>query len=38
VETVSALEKQLSVQKAAVEPITATPIEDQPVEVAAEVK
>jgi predicted membrane protein len=38
VETVSALEKQLSVQKAAVEPITATPIDDQPEEVAAEVK
>ena len=38
VETVSALEKQLSIQKMAAESLSATPVEGQPVEVAAEVK
>ncbi|BBO67162.1 hypothetical protein DSCA_10920 [Desulfosarcina alkanivorans] len=38
VETVTALEKQLSVQQSEAESLSATPVEGQPVEVAAEVK
>lgn len=38
VETVSALQKQLSVATVSAEPLPATPVEDHPLEVAAEVK
>ena len=38
VEAVSALEKQLSTQKGFAEPVPAIPVEDEPVEVVAEVK
>ena len=38
VEAVSSLEKQLSTQKVSAESVPAIPVEDEPVEVAAEVK
>lgn len=38
VETISSLEKQVSIQHASAEPLPAAPVEDDQVEVAAEVK